>query len=488
MRCDIEMRRGVQLDTIARREASDPQGPTGALATWLASVDGTAVPGPVRDRTKYLLLDGIGCLLVGSRLDWSALAVQAITEFEDGGTTLIAGWNRRASAFSAAMLNSSFIQGFELDDYFPDAPIHLNSTLVPAMLPVIEKRGSLTGGDFLLALTLGYEVASRVGLALHGPQMLSRGWHSGVVFGGAGAAAAAGRLLGLHAAGFEDAIGIACTQACGLMCVQFESMVKRMQHGFAARNGLYGAVLAARDYIGPKRVFEREYGGFLPVFGEGHNPDDKQIALGLGSIWHTSEIAVKPYAAMAGIHAAIDAALAIRGRAGEQASEIQAVEITVGSAAFSKGGHAIHRPVEPITAQFSLAYSVAVALIDGKAMLEQFSKSRVNAEDVWELIGKTKVSEDAGWDTGGAAVYRTHVSVTLGNGSKAEELVETPLGGRDRPLSGADIEDKFFSLMDGVTDRDRSEKIRDLVLNLDRVTDLKPLLDLLRAPVRNALS
>ena len=126
----------------------------------------------MQKRAKYLLLDGFGCMLVGSHLDWSALGVQAMTDFDPGGESLIVGWGgKRTSAYSAAMLNSSFIQGFELDDYYPAAPLHSNAILLPAMLPVLQKHPEMTGRQFLLALILGYETGTRIGLALHGPEM-----------------------------------------------------------------------------------------------------------------------------------------------------------------------------------------------------------------------------------------------------------------------------------------------------------------------------
>ena len=56
------------------RDATDPEGPSGILSTWAASTAFDHIPDTVKQRAKYLLLDGIGCLLVGSHLDWSALA------------------------------------------------------------------------------------------------------------------------------------------------------------------------------------------------------------------------------------------------------------------------------------------------------------------------------------------------------------------------------------------------------------------------------
>ena len=239
------------------------------------------------------------------------------------GATAVGWGGRTTSAPSAAMLNSSFIQGFELDDYHPLAPLHSNALVLPAMLAAVPHVGRVSGADFLLGAILGYETGPRVGQALGGLEMISRGWHSGVVFGTLSAAASAGSLYGLNAAGFEDALGMAATQSCGLMSAQFESMVKRMQHGFASRNGLTAAALAASGYVGIKRVFEREYGGWLSTFGEGHHPDSGQIYAGLGTVWETDRIAVKAYAAMGLLHAAIDAALQLRSEDKAPADQIQ---------------------------------------------------------------------------------------------------------------------------------------------------------------------
>ncbi len=466
-----------------------PEGPTGLLSTWLESMSSSGVPEPVQARAKHLLLDGIGCLLVGSRLEWSALGVDAVTAFDEGGRSLLAGWGgKRTSAYSAALLNGSFIQAFELDDYYPAAPLHSNSIIIPAMLPIVERHPELDGADFLLALTVGYEVGTRVGLALHGAEMLSRGWHSGVVFGCAAAAASAGKLLKLSAARFEDALGMACTQACGLMSAQFESMVKRMQHGFAARNGLYAAVLAERGYVGIKRVFEREYGGFLSVFGEGHHPDASQISIDLGKRWITTEIAVKPYAAMGGLHAAIDACLAIRREGDLRPDQIRSISVEVGEAAFKHGGFEIQQPIEPITAQMSLRYSVAVALLDGAALLQQFSHERINREDVWGLIAKTSVRQEDSFERKPHTGFTTRVTVTFRDGSQRVQTVETPSGGVDRPLSNEDIEAKFNMLAATVVDERRAADIRDLVLNIETQPSLAGLLTLLETPTRDALA
>src|SRR5271169_2660999 len=361
----------------AARAATDPNGPTGRLATWLANTTLDDVPVSVREHAKHLLLDGVACALVGAQLPVSRIGVEGVTTLDNAGSALLIGWGGRAtSAPSAAMLNSSFIQGFELDDYHPLAPLHSNALVIPAMLAAAPHVGRVPGSRFLLGAILGYETGPRVGQALGGLEMISRGWHSGTVFGTVPAAASAGTLYGLNAAGFEDALGMAATQSCGLMSAQFESMVKRMQHGFAARNGLTAAALAASGYVGIKRVFEREYGGWLSTFGEGHHADPSRIYAGLGSAWETNRIAVKPYSAMGLLHAGIDAALQLRSEV--SIGEIQRIDIDMPEAAYGHGGWKAARPLEAIGAQMNVAYAVAVALLDGDVLIDQFSHLRIN--------------------------------------------------------------------------------------------------------------
>src|SRR6202140_4586559 len=362
------------------RAVTDPNWPTGRLATWLADTTLDDIPRSVREHAKHLLLDGVACALVGAQLPVSRKGVEGVTALDNAGSALLIGWgSRTTSAPSAAMLNSSFIQGFELDDYHPIAPLHSNSLVMPAMLAAAPHVGRVSGARFLLGAILGYETGPRVGQALGGLEMISRGWHSGVVFGTLSAAASAGILYGLDAAGFEDALGMAATQSCGLMSAQFESMVKRMQHGFASRNGLTAAALAASGYVGIKRVFEREYGGWLSVFGEGHHPDASQIYAGLGTVWETDRIAVKAYAAMGLLHAAIDAALQLR-EDKVRANQIERVDIDMPEAAYGHGGWQAVRPLQPIGAQMNVAYAVAVALLDGDVLIDQFAEKRINSD------------------------------------------------------------------------------------------------------------
>ncbi|MDT5115099.1 MAG: hypothetical protein QOE30_838, partial [Mycobacterium sp.] len=243
------------MTAVQQQAATDPAGPTGRLATWVADLRLDDVPHAVVERAKYLLLDGLGCALVGAQLPWSRVATDAVLGLEGPGDTVVIGTGQTIGAPAAAVLNGTFIQGFELDDFHPLAPLHSCSLLIPALLSTASVRPHpTTGAEFLLGAIAGFEVGPRVGYTLHGTQMLDRGWHSGSVFGTHSAAMASGKLRGLAPAQLEDALGLAGTQSAGLMAAQYEATSKRMHHGLAARNGFYAAGLAAAGYTGIKRV------------------------------------------------------------------------------------------------------------------------------------------------------------------------------------------------------------------------------------------
>jgi aconitate decarboxylase len=480
MATDVRFRGNPQAPT-------DPQGPTGRLTEWLQHLRLDAVPDDVKTRAKHVILDGIGCALVGARLPWSDTAVETITRFEGAGDKTIIGWGRTASGPVACLLNGTFIQGFELDDFHPLGPLHSASLVIPALLACSEELGHASGEKFLLGAIAGFEVGPRVGMALHGAQMLSRGWHSGSVFGTHASAAAAGILLDLDAARFEDALGLAATQSAGLMAAQFEAMCKRMHHGFSARNGLYSALLAAGGYTGIKRVFEREYGGFLSVFGEGHSPDVGKITEKLGERWETLRIAIKPYAAMGALHAPLDAIFDIMAKRPLKSGEIDRIDIDMSHAAYHHGWWVLERPLTPIAAQMNVGYAVAVAILDGAAMVQQFAPQRINRDDVWELIPKITAHHDPDFDKDRSATRKTRMTVHLKDGTRLQHVVEIArtIGA---PLANEQVVAKYRTLTDGIVAPQRQADIADFVLNLEAARDTSGLARLLASPVGAAFS
>jgi 2-methylcitrate dehydratase PrpD len=463
-----------------------PPGPTGTLATWVAGLSLDDIPAVVLERAKHLLLDGLGCALIGAQLPWSRTATEAVLDIDGHGDTVVIGTGRTASPPAAAVLNGTFVQGFELDDFHPIAPVHSCSLVIPALLSTASSLPTVSGAEALLAAIVGFEVGPRVGYTLHGAEMLDRGWHSGSVFGTHSAAMASGKLLDLSPGQLEDALGLAATQSAGLMAAQYEAMSKRMHHGLAARNGFYAAGLAAHGYTGIKRVFEREYGGFLSVFGEGHHPDAALLTGQLGERWETSTIMVKSYAAMGGLHGAIDAARRLRPSVDPK--RIARIDITVGTTIYKHGWWTAERPLTPIGAQMHLGYTTAAALLDGNVLPEQFAAARLDADDIWRLVERTDVHLDESRDHAPVAErFGTDLAVTTDDGTVHRVRIDQPHGAPTDPVTNDELVAKFHALADRVTTRDRAAAIERTVTGLDALADIRELVDLLAAPVAGAL-
>lgn len=463
-----------------RQPSTDPKGPTGRLCDWLAGLKLEDVPTDVQHRAKVLTLDGIGCAIVGAQLPWSKTAVDIVRRVEGEGDNAIIGWGVGTSTPGAALLNGTFIQGFELDDFHPQGPLHSASVVLPAALACAERLGNISGRRFLLAAIAGYEVGPRVGMALHGAQMLSRGWHSGSVFGTHAAAATAGLLLDLDPARFEDALGLAATQSAGLMAAQYEAMSKRMHHGFSARNGLYAAMLAAGGYTGIKRVFEREYGGFLSVFGEGHDPDVSQIASTLGTVWETPRIAIKRYAAMGALHGPLDGLFDIASKRALKPEEIDHIDIDMTHSSYHHGWWVLERPITPIGAQMNVGYAIAAGILDGEAMVQQFAPGRIDRDDVWELIPRITARHDPSLDN--AATRGSRVTIHFTDGSTMTSFNEAPRTVAD-PLDTDGVIAKFRTVTDGIIADDRRQEIIDTILAVEQEADMGRLMALLAPAV-----
>ncbi len=474
-----------QITPIAHPgQPTDPTGPTGQLSTWLSALRLEDVPDAVRRRAAHLVLDGVACALVGARLPWSARAVESLSRLEGSGPATLIGWDRCLPPSTATLLNSTFIQGFELDDVHPFAPLHSGALVLPPLLALAQVRPGVTGAAFLKAAIAGFEVGPRAGLALGGIEMLTRGWHSGAVFGTHAAAAAAGVLLDLDAAAFEDALGLAATQSAGLMSAQFGAMGKRMHHGFSARAGLGAAWLASDGYTGIKQVFEQGYGGFLTMFGEAHTNDASQVARGLGTVWELERITVKPFAAMGALLGPVAAIRRLREERPFKSDEVTAIDIWVGNAAFHHGAFPIERPLTSVGAQMSLAYTAAVAALDGTAMARQYSAERIDSDDIWALVPRIHMHVDERFQGSPKLKLRCRVKMSLTDGTVHE--TEESIRFADE-IPDAEVEAKFRTLCAGVVTDERRDRIVEAVLGIEQAPNLDALLGLLGPEVTSPL-
>ena len=402
---------------------------------------------------------------------------------------------------ASALLNSAFIQACELDDFHSVAPLHSASIILPALLAAAELEASrptgahtVDGASFLLAWLVGLEVGPRAGMALNGGEVLAMGWHCGPIFGHPAASAAASKLFGLDSNSTEDAIGMACTQSCGLMAAQYEGMIKRMQHGFAARNGLFGALLARSGYKGIKKIFERPYGGYLSMFtmGSEQKPryQEAEVVKDLGTYWHTNVYRTKLYACVGGAHGLTEAIANMQAKHPKYMDDLSAltsVNIRLSKPVYAHcGWPATERPMTATGAQMNCAYIAAVQLVERQVLLAQFATRALDSDDVWRLVPLISCEHDPDFDTPERGCG-AHVRMQFADGEVLEEVVDQPKG-FDPPLSNEEIREKWRKLAGSVVDGKRMEEIEEAVLGLESLSDLGVLTGLLAGEVRNPLA
>ena len=216
---------------------------TRRIAEFVSTLTYERIPAAVRERIKLLILDSLGCAIYGARLEWCRILQSTLENLDATRTTSVWGTPLRLSSPHAALVNGTQVQGFELDDVHREGVLHVGAVTLPALIAVAESHAGLNGREFLAAAVAGYEIGPRVGRCM-GQEHIGQGWHSGATVGVYSAAAGAARGLRLGADATVHALGIAGTQASGLMAAQYGAMVKRMHAGRAAQSGLYGALLA----------------------------------------------------------------------------------------------------------------------------------------------------------------------------------------------------------------------------------------------------
>ncbi len=274
------------------------------MAEFIAGLRYDAIPDEVRERIKLLILDSLGCAIFGAEMEWSRILMETLGGLDDSRNARVWGTAMRLSAPHAVLVNGALVQSFELDDVHRQGVLHVGAVTLPPLFAVAEMRPGMTGRDFLTAAVAGYEIGPRVGMCM-GQEHIVQGWHSGATVGVFSAAAGAAAGLKLPAEKTVHALGIAGTQAAGLMAAQFGAMVKRMHAGRSAQSGFYAAILAEKGFTGIVDVFENPYGGFCTTFSRSSDRFNREeLTSGLGTRFETLRISLKFYSCVSTNHTA----------------------------------------------------------------------------------------------------------------------------------------------------------------------------------------
>ena len=220
---------------------------TQSMAAFVSGLRYEQIPAEVIDRIKLLILDSFGCALYGVDLEWSRILMRTLQQLDTSTFCGVWGTSLRLSAPHAALVNGTLVHGFELDDIHRLGVMHVGAVTLPSLMAVTEIKPGMSGRDFLTAAVAGYEIGPRVGRCM-GEEHIGQGWHSAATVGVFSSAAGAARALRLSKDQTVHALGIAGTQAAGLMAAQYGSMVLRMHTGRSLK-------AACTEACWPQRVY-----------------------------------------------------------------------------------------------------------------------------------------------------------------------------------------------------------------------------------------
>ena len=431
---------------------------TRTLARFVVDHQASAIPHDVRHEAARSFLNWVGCAVGASRHETVGSALAALSPFSGPAQATVLGRGDRLDVMHAALMNGITSHTFDFDDTHLKTVIHPSGPVASAILALAELE-PVSGEAFLHAFILGVEVECRIGNSVY-PQHYDVGWHITGTTGVFGAAAAAGRLLGLDEQQMTWALGIAATQSSGLR-EMFGTMCKPFHPGNAARNGLLAALLAQRNFTSSDQGIEAKR-GFAHVLSTRFDP--AQITERLGETWEISLNTYKPFACGIVIHPIIDACIQLRNEHALKASDIDAIEAKVHPLVLELTGK--KTPQVGLEGKFSVYHSAAVAIIHGAAGESEYSDAAVRDAGVVALRDRVNATVDPAMHED-----QTRVTVRTKDGRTFDKFVEHAIGSLARPMSAADLETKFRGLAKGILSKAETDRLVGLCWKIGELPD-----------------
>lgn len=451
----------MSLDMLAAPEAATRTAAE-TLAAFAVGLRHEDVPGEVMARARHCLTDAVACAVFGSALPWSRMVADYVEGLGAAGPCrLPQALPDGLPPALASLCLGAFSHAFELDSLRkPGAGVHPGATVALPALAMAQAAGA-GGRDLLAAIVAGCEVMFRIGNAtLHTPE--AAGFHAPGITGPFGAAAAAGRLMGLSAEEMARAFGICGSLASGLLAFARSSqggMVKRLHLGRAAEGGVMAAHLARRGFDGPLSVLEGRF-GILDAFCG--NAEPGALTRDLGTSWESALICIKRYACHATAQVPVQLLRGLMEAHGFDGGAIDTLELAVSAKVLSH--HNERRPSDIMLAQYSVPFSLAIAAFRDPERPSSFSDDALDDPAILGLAGRIGVQ------AGGARGWGARMAVRLKDGRSFEAAGDSFVGCPETPASEADIARKFDRLT-GAADAGAMHRLLGLLRGIESLDD-----------------
>lgn len=436
------------------------------------------IPDAVVEAAKLHVLDTLGCLLAGSRLEpgklaYDLAAVSGGTTSPDAAVTLY-GRDTRVGYLDAVQALSVAAHCGEMDDIHSGAGTCIGGMVIPALIAMAEKFGG-SGQKFLEATIVGYETTAQIGLAIDAPSLFARGWWPSTICGAFGVAAAGAKFLSWPVEKTTNVLGIASLNAGGMITGGNEGATARhLVFGHAVQNGILSLLAAEQGFTGPKRAFEDARGFCRTLCNEPRweylqNAQDCRLP----------EVAFKPYPCARQLHAGVEALLCLIEEHAISPEMIQEIELSLPTANASM----VDRPALPVSRAATLGsgqYVMAVTAVRNKMDLGSFTDEFLGSDNVRRLMDRVRVKSSAELECYFPRYWPGKVNVALSNGQRWVHEIIIPKGELGNPMSRDEVEEKFLSLAVPVVGDSKALSLVREIQSLDSRDSLKPLISYLR--------
>lgn len=393
------------------------------------------IPDEVLAKTQALVLDALGVAIAGSKTAEGEIIAKFVQDMGGNGQATVIGMAKPIDPVRAALANGTMGYSIGLTDTHSLSITHPGSAVIPAALAVAEQEGC-SGEELLKAITLGYEVVTRLGRAIN-PSHRARGFHTSATCNPFGAATAAALLLGCTKEQLAWALGIAGSTSSGLFEFrQNGDMTMAFHGGWPAQSGVIAAYMARKGFTGPRTILEG-HDGFLRAMSDKY--DASIINRDFGKSFAVEDMSLRAYCACRYAHTAIEALEIMKKRRnGIRAADVK--EITVYT-----HKTAITQETEPNTlvgARLCTVFNVALAILAGPKLTE-IQQSDLDDEKVKKVYNKIKVIEDPNLTAQFPRLWTSRVLVKFTDGTVDEETVDYAKGDPANPMSSEEIMNKF---------------------------------------------
>jgi len=440
------------------------------------------IPEAAVESAKREVMDSLATALGGSTKPGVGELVDMVREWGGTEQSTVIAYGIKCPAPNAAQVNGTMIHALDYDDGHQVALVHIGCVAVSTCFAVAERMGKVSGEELITAIALGGDFLARLGLASKpGSSAMASGWHPTTLFGYLGAAAMAGRIMGLDEEKMINALGLAYHQCGGAGSgVGDGALAKRMGPGLAASAGIRAALMAERGITGERDPLEGRTGLFKTYMGGDY---DINILTGeLGKRFEGVNIGDKPYPCCGLTHACADAVLALIARHTIVADRIKEITVYGGDTVYS-----LSQPLEIkcaprtiIDAQFSVPWVVATALVQGKVTVDDFTEEALKRQDILNVAQKVTAKLDPAMNRHG--VGPGGVIINMEDGTEYAEEVEHCLGSVERPMNFEDCTKKFrecaaFAIKP--LPADTVDKAIDMIARLEELDDATEIVRLL---------